>query len=80
MKARQTISRGGFSPADVALLDDVFLTAWRQIECRYPLEDADRNVAREQLASLVMMLGQSWENLEPDSLQKVAVEIFNKRT
>ena len=55
------ISRGGFSPADVALLDDVFLTAWRQIECRYPLEDADRNVAREQLASIVVMLGQSWE-------------------
>ena len=80
MKARQTISRGGFSPEDVALLDGVFLAAWRQVEGRYPLEDADRNVASEQLASIVVMLGQSWENLEPDSLQKVAVEIFNKRT
>ena len=55
MKARQMISRGGFSPADVALLDDVFLTAWRQIECRYPPEDADRNVARGQLPNVTVM-------------------------
>ena len=80
MKAREMISRWDFSPEDAALLDGVLLAAWSQVEGRYPLEDADRSAARERLASLVVMLGRSWENLEPDPLQKVAVEIFNKRT
>ncbi len=80
MKAREMISRGGFSPKTWRFFAAFSLAAWRQVEGRYPLEDAVRNVARGQLASLVVMLGQSWENLEPHSLQKVAVEMFNKRT
>ena len=80
MKAREMISRGGFSPQDVALLCGVFFSCVASSRRSLPLEDAVSNVAREQLASLVVMLGQSWENLEPHSLQKVAVEMFNKRT
>ena len=53
------------SPEDVALLYGVSSAAWRQVGGHYPLEDASY-VSREQLASIVVMLGQSWKSLEAD--------------
>jgi len=59
MKVRRIIRGGGFEPEDVKLLDAVFDACWHQMECRYPVEDAQRTAARERLATLELTLGKT---------------------
>jgi hypothetical protein len=79
MKVRQIIRSGGFEPEDVKLLDAVFDACWHQMECHYPVEDAQRVVARERLATIVVTLGKTCRHLDAAELQTRVLAMFEHR-
>lgn len=58
MKARTTISEGGFSPSDVVFLTDVLETLWREFEDR-GYRGLERGAAREHLAAIIIALAKA---------------------
>ena len=61
------------------LLNSVFDACWHQLQGYYPAEGAERDAARERLASIVVTLGKTCRHLDAVELQTRAVAMFGRR-
>jgi hypothetical protein len=81
MVARQIIRKGGLNPEDVALLVGVFEACWTQIANRYDgSSDRDRDLARERLATIIVVLGKQHHGADAGELQARAIETFARNS
>jgi hypothetical protein len=78
MRAFEIIRSGGFGPAELARLDAIFASAWKNLAARYAsVHGESYDEARERLARIVVTLGKS--TIDDEQLVALAIAAFERK-